>query len=88
MTKERGGGSEREGESIFKTKDRLGDNEWCKPDDLLGVAQNGHTFIHGLFFCVSSSSLYAALSPPGPDRLIKTEKKIHLCGPKCFCYIS
>lgn len=48
MTKERGGG--REGESIFKTKDRLGDNEWCKPDDLLESAPRSHSHTWPLFF--------------------------------------
>lgn len=58
MTKARGGGREREGESIFKTKDRLGDNEWCKPDDLLANAERSH-------------SLTQPLSPPPPLCLLK-----------------
>lgn len=33
----------KEGESNFKTKDRLGDNEWCKPDDLLASAVLSHS---------------------------------------------
>lgn len=44
----------KEGESNFKTKDRLGDNEWCKPDDLWR-AQSGHTVKRGPFFSFSPS---------------------------------
>lgn len=91
MTKERGGGREREGESNFKTKDRLGDNEWCKPEDLLVSAERSHSLIRGPLFLFSSPSLSLSiylsalhLSPSWPDRLIKTEKKTHLCGPKMF----
>lgn len=53
MTKERGGGREG-GESVFKTKDRLGDNEWCKPDDLLESAPRSHSHTWPLFFVLFS----------------------------------
>lgn len=75
MTKERGGGREREGESIFKTKDRLGDNEWCKPDDLLVSAVRPHTHTWPPFLLLSlplSTSL--SLSQSGPTDLFKLRK--------------
>ena len=73
MTKERGGRREREGESIFKTKDRLGDNEWCKPDDLLAGALRSHSLTWPLFLFLSPASprLSLRLSPLGPVDLLK-----------------
>lgn len=53
MTKERGGERGQEGESNFKTKDRLGDNEWCKLDDLLASAAWAHSHTWPLFFFLS-----------------------------------
>lgn len=64
----------KEGESNFKTKDRLGDNEWCKPDDLWR-AQNGHTLIRGPFSPSSPPlSLSLRLSPSSPIDLLKLRK--------------
>lgn len=84
MTKERGGGREREGESIFKTKDRLGDNEWCKPDDLLASAVRPHTHTWPPFLLLSLPLSTSLSFSVWPDRLIKTEERFIFAGPECF----
>lgn len=48
----------KEGESNFKTKDRLGDNEWCKSDDLLASTERPHSHTLPLF----SFSFFSFLS--------------------------
>lgn len=73
MTKERGGGREGERESNFKTKDRLGDNEWCKPDDLLASAERSHSHTWPPFLFSLSFSRSLSLSV-WPVHLLKMRK--------------
>lgn len=68
---EKGGGRESEGESNFKTKDRLGDNEWCKPDDLLVSAIRSHSHARPLFFFLLLS---LSLAQSGPIDLLKLRR--------------
>ncbi len=58
----------KEGESNFKTKDRLGDNEWCKPDDLSARAVRSHSHTQPLFSFFSSP---LSFSTSGPIDLLK-----------------
>lgn len=69
------GGKEKERASL-KQKDRLGDNEWCKPDDLLVSAVRPHTLTWPLFFSFLSPHL--SLSPSGPIDLLKLRKNSFL----------
>lgn len=78
----------KEGESNFKTKDRLGDNEWCKSDDLLASTERPHShtllrlFFLFLFFpFFLSMSLSLSVWPKG---LIRTEKRLIFLGQNVF----
>lgn len=63
-------------ESNIKSKDCLGDNEWCKLDDLLASAVRSHSHTWSLFFfpLLFSPSPSTSLSA-WPNRLIITEKR-------------
>lgn len=74
--------------SIFKTKDRLGDNEWCKPDDLLASAPLSRFHTWPRSFLLFSFSLLPSFplrpSPFRPSGLIKTEIRLFFFGPTSF----
>lgn len=79
--REKGGGREGEKakESDSKTKDRLRDNEWCKPDDLSVSTIWSHSHACSLFFPHTLS-----LSPSGPINLLKLRRGESFFGPSAF----